>query len=153
MKRGRLCVAHEHPVPVPILFHPLRPLPRGGTSSRTVQLCANGSAEVFHILDLIEDRAVASPFSTVVEVVRSLPAAVWASLGGAERVIAYRAWAGDKRRDVPGYGVAFMSGRYAIHYRHWRTDGSPKQAGVPVFSDIGHAARWSKRWRREMERL
>jgi hypothetical protein len=151
--RGRLCLAHEHSAPAPIVFHSLRPLPRGGRGTRTVQLCVNGSAEVYQLLDLIEDRAMTSPFSTSVEVVRNLPRDVWAAYGGPERVIAYRAWAGDRRRDVTGYGTAFLNGRYAIHYRHWRTDGSPKQAGVPMFSDIGHAARWSRRWRRELESL
>lgn len=153
MTRGRVCIAHDHDDPVPIVFHRIRPLARGGYGTHTVQLCANGSSSVHSLLDSIEDHAVASRYRTTDEVVRTLPRAVWASYGGPERVIAYRAWAGDRRRDLPGYGLGFLNGRYVIHYRHWRTDGTPKQAGTPMFSDIGHAARWSRRWNREMGRL
>lgn len=145
MPRGRRCLAHRHDELVPIVSHSVRPLPRGGLGSHTIHLCANAATDVHTLLDLIEDRAVAATYARVDEVIRDLPRETWASFGGAERVIAYKGW--------KTYGLGFLMGRYAIHYRHWRTDGSPKRADVPAFSDVMHAARWSRRWRREMERL
>ncbi len=46
-----------------------------------------------------------------------------------------------------------LDGMFATAYRLWRTDGTPKEDGVPLFADLGHAARWSKRWRKELGAL
>lgn len=51
------------------------------------------------------------------------------------------------------YGLGFLNGRYATLFKLWRTDGTPKQEGVPLFVDLGHAARWSRRWRKELDAL
>lgn len=146
MIRGRVCLAHpSHPCQVPIEVHHVRPVARGGMGTATVQLCANAHGTVHHLLDAIEDQALVSPYATVLEVIRNLPRDVWASYPGAERVIAYRGW--------QAYGLGFLGNRYATHYRLWLTDGHPRIPDVPVFTDIAHAARWSRRWRRELERL
>jgi hypothetical protein len=143
---GRACLAHPgHDPAVPIHWHRIRPLARGGWRSHGVRLCANSHGIVHDLLDLIEDTAATARFASVHEVIRSLPEHTWASFPGAERVIAYAGW--------KAYGLGFLNGRYRAHYRFWRTDGTPKEPDVPVFDDLVHAARWSKRWRREMERL
>ncbi len=146
MPVGRFCLAHaEHPGPVPIEVHHVRPVARGGQGTRTVQLCANAHGLVHALLDEIETCAVASPYATVHEVIRALPRAMWAGYDGRIRVIAYRGW--------QGYGLGFLGHRYDTHHRLWRTDGTPKVPDVPHFTDVAHAARWSRRWRRELERL
>lgn len=146
MIRGRVCLAHtEHPCPVPIQIHHVRPVARGGVGTTTVQLCANSHGLVHALLDAIEELAAVSPYATTLEVIRGLPEKVWAGYPGPVRLIAYRGW--------QVYGTGFLGGRYSTHYRLWRTDGTPREPGTPVFSDIAHAARWSRRWRRELERL
>lgn len=146
MGLGRVCLAHaEHLQRVPIEYHHVRPVARGGQGSATVQLCPNAHAAVHDLLDAIEDVAVASPYATVDEVIRSLPCGTWASYEGAVRVIAYRGW--------QTYGLGFLGERYRLHYRLWTTRGVPRMADVPAFTDVAHAARWSRRWRRTLERL
>lgn len=146
MAAGRICLAHaRHPATVPIHWHRIRPLARGGRRSPGVQLCANAHGTVHQLLDAIEEAALSAPYAGVHEVIRRLPCAVWAAFPGPERVVAYAGW--------KSYGLGFLNGRYAAHYRFWRTDGTPKLDDVPVFDDLLHAARWSRRWRREMERL
>jgi hypothetical protein len=146
MPQGRVCLAHDsHPAPVPIHLHHVQPVARGGHRSQTVQVCANAHGAVHALLDEIEAHATASPYATVHEVIRALPHGVWASYEGRVRYIAYKGW--------QLYGLGFLNGRYTVHHRLWNTAGEPKRADVPVFSDIRHAARWSKRWRRELERL
>lgn len=154
MPVGRNCLAHgEHLRPVPIDMHSVRPVARGGRGTATVPLCANAHGLVHALLDEIERRAVASPYATVHEVIRSLPRSLWAGFDGRVRLIAYAGWAGHRERGLTGYGSGFLSGRYATHFRLWWSDGSPKLPDVPVFADVAHAARWSSRWRRELERL
>lgn len=97
------------------------------------------------LLEGIEATARASPFRTVAEVLRSLPDDIWSAYDVTERAVAYRGW--------QAYGLGFMNGRYETAYRYWRTDGSPKGPGVPHFDDLFHAARWSRRWRRELGSL
>lgn len=146
MIRGRICLAHpDHDPAVPIQVHHVQPRARGGIGSPTVRLCANAHGSVHSLLDAIEEVASVSPYATVTEVLNQLPAEVWRSYSGAERVIAYHGW----RR----YGLGFLGGRYANHYRLWRTDGTARARDVPTFDDINHAARWSRRWRRELQRL
>jgi hypothetical protein len=143
---GRDCLVHPgHDWPVPIEGHHVRPLVRGGGDSQVVDLCANAHGRVHHLLDEIEAVAEASPYATVGEVLRTLPTDIWQAFAATERAIAYHGW--------QAYGLGFLNGRYATAYRFWRTDGSPKLANVPVFADLGHAARWSRRWRKEMEAL
>lgn len=144
--RGRVCLAHPcHPDPVPIQIHTVRPVARGGQGTPTVQLCANAHGSVHALLEELEAYASVSPYATVAECIRLLPREVWSRFSTAERVIAYRGW--------QAYGLGYIGGRYASHARMWFTDGSPKMAGVPVFADLQHAARWSRRLRRELERL
>ena len=132
---GRVCVAHEHadPLcacgrPVPIESHPVRPLARGGDAARAVRLCAPSRAAVHRLLDVIEVAARAVPSARWVDAVRLVPASVLASFGGAERVIACKGWR--------TYAAAFLAGRYDIHFRLWRTDGSPKTPDVPSFAEF-----------------
>jgi len=143
---GRECLAHrEHDEPVPVERHHVRPRTRGGGDSQTVQLCANAHGRVHALLDGIEDVAVASPFAVVDEVLRSLPRDIWQAYSVIERAIAYRGW--------QAYGLGFLNGRYESGYRMWRTDGTPKARDIPHFNDLYHAARWSRRWRRELGAL
>lgn len=143
---GRDCLVHpEHDEPVPIERHHVRPQPRGGGDAQTIGLCANAHGRVHFLLDDLEDFAVSSPYATVDEVVTSVPGAIWETFAPIERKIAIRGW--------HTYGNAFLNGMYATAYQHWRTDGTPKQDGTPLFADLGHAARWSKRWRRELGAL
>lgn len=86
-----------------------------------------------------------SPYATTLEVVRTLPRDLWAKYPGAVRVIAYKGW--------QTYGLGFLGGRYTMHYRFWRTDGTARGDDVPVFADIIHAARWSRRWRQVLESM
>jgi hypothetical protein len=140
---GRACIVHpEHDDPVPIERHHVRPRPRGGGDAQVIQVCANAHGRIHALLDEIEDRAAASPYATTDEVLRSLPADLWRSYNVIERGIAYRGWL--------VYGLGFLNGRYAAAYRFWRTDGTPKTSDVPQFADLYHAARWSKRWRKEL---
>lgn len=140
---GRLCLAHpEHAPPVPIQIHHVRPLARGGRGTTTVQLCANSHGQVHDLLDRIEALAHASPYATVREVVDRLPRNIWAAYPGAVRVVAYKGWV--------TYGIGFLGGIYDERHRLWTTDGEPRMAGVPVYADLLHAARWSRRWRREL---
>lgn len=146
MIRGRVCLAHpDHDPAVPIQIHHLQPRARGGIGTPTVQLCANAHGSVHALLDVIEELALNSPYATVDEVLRGLPERTWTSFTGPERVIAYHGWR--------TYGLGFLGGRYANHYRLWRTDGTARAPDVPMFDDVNHAARWSRRWRRELERL
>lgn len=143
---GRDCLVHtEHDQPVPIQPHHVRPLARGGGDSQMVPLCANAHGRVHVLLDQIEATAEASPYATVGEVLRTLPDDVWQVFPATERAIAYHGW--------QAYGLGFLNGRYAAAYRLWRTDGSPRQPNTPMFADLGHAARWSKRWRKELDAL
>jgi hypothetical protein len=143
---ARVCLAHpEHSATVPIQLHRVRPLARGGWASKSVQLCANAHGTVHALLDEIEDLAVTTPYASVHEVVRALPRQTWADFPPAARLIAYHGW--------KSYGIGFLNGRYAAHHRYWRTDGTAKTPGVPMFADTMHAARWSRRWSRELERL
>lgn len=141
---GRECLVHPgHDEPVPIEWHHVRPRPRGGGDRQAVSVCANAHGRIHALLDAIEDYAFASPFALTDEILRSLPREVWAGYDVTERQIAYRGW--------QAYGLGFLNGRYASAYRWWRTDGTPKTDEVPFFDDLFHAARWSKRWRRELE--
>lgn len=140
---GRVCLAHpEHAPPVPIEIHHVRPVTRGGRGSLTVQLCANAHGQVHALLDQIEAVACSSPYATSREVIDHLPRALWAAYPGPVRVIAYKGWM--------LYGIGFVNGLYVARYRLWDTAGEPRLAGVPVYSDLMHAARWSRRWRREL---
>lgn len=143
---GVVCLAHhgEHARLVPIEMHHVRPVARGGQGSLTVPLCANAHGEVHDLLDEIEARALTSPFALVDEVIRNIPREVRAVYSPRVRVIAYRGW--------QTYGLGFLGGRYANDHRHWRTDGTAKAEGVPAFNETMHAARWSRRWRRNLER-
>lgn len=146
MTVGRVCLAHPaHPDPVPIEFHHVRPVSRGGEGSRTVQLCANAHGLVHVLLDQIESVALTTPYALVDEVIRSLPRDLWARYPGAIRVIAYKGW--------QSYGLSFLGGRYARNHELWATSGLAKHANTPSYADLGHAARWSRRWRREIGRL
>jgi hypothetical protein len=143
---GRDCTVHdEHDDAVPIGKHHVRPLARGGGQSQAIRMCANAHGRVHFLLDDLEDFAVSSPHSTASEVARSVPGAVWSGFSEMERLIARRGW--------ELYGNGFVNGMYATAYRLWRTDGTPKEDGVPPFADLGYAARWSRRWRRELEAL
>jgi hypothetical protein len=133
----------QHDEPVPIATHYVRPRPRGGGAEPTVTLCANAHGRVHALLDEIEAYAMTSPYRTTNEVLRSLP--VWDAYDVTERAIAYHGWM--------AYGLSFINGRYAAAYAHWRTDGTPKVPDVPHFNDLYHAARWSKRWRKELDAL
>lgn len=140
---GRLCLAHPvHAEAVPIEHHHVRPVSRGGTGSPTVQLCANAHGLVHDLLDQLEAQALASPYATTDEVVRTLPREVWARYPGAVRVIAYKGW--------KLYGLGFIGGLYADAHRHWGTSGEAKHANVPSYHDVRHAARWSRRWAKEL---
>lgn len=143
---GRDCLVHaEHDLPAPIHGHHVRPLVRGGGDSQVVSLCANAHGRVHRLLDEIEATAQACPFATVGEVLRTLPDDIWQAFPATERAIAYHGW--------QSYGLGFLNGRYATAYRLWRTDGTPKEPDTPLFVDLGHAARWSKRWRKELDAL
>lgn len=143
---GRECYVHaEHPEPEPIEDHHVRPLARGGGDSQVIRMCANAHGRVHHLLEEIEAVAVSSPFATVDEILRQIPDDLWPGYLLAERSVAYHGW-----RE---YGLAFLNERYATVYRLWRTDGTPKQPDTPLFADLGHAARWSKKWRRELDAL
>lgn len=143
---GRVCLAHaDHPVPVPIEHHHVRPVCRGGQGTRTIQLCANAHGAVHDLLNEIEELAYRSPFAVVDEIVRNLPRSVWAGYEGPVRVIAYKGWR--------AYGNAFLTGVYTAEFRLWDSAGQAKRAGVPAYSETLHAARWSRRWRRHLERL
>jgi hypothetical protein len=135
----------EHDEAVPIELHHVRPRPRGGGDAQVVQLCANAHGRIHHLLDDIEDYAAASPFAITDEVLRGLPRGVWECYTVIERGIAYRGWL--------HYGLGFLNGRYAAAYRFWRTDGTPKIDEAPLFADLYHAARWSRKWRRELGAL
>jgi hypothetical protein len=143
---GRACLAHPaHAEVVPIQVHRMRPLARGGQASPTVRLCANAHALVHDLLDELEETALTVPYATVHEVVRYLPPKVWADFPAEVRAIAYSGW--------KAYGLGFLNGRYVVHHHYWRTDGTPKEPEVPAFADLVHAARWSRRWRKELGRL
>lgn len=145
MPVGRVCLAHRaHADAVPIEIHHIRPVTRGGTGSATVQLCANAHGLVHDLLDQIEAQAIASPYATVDEVIRTLPREVWARYPGAVRVIAYKGW--------QQYGLGFINGIYAPQHHHWTTSGEAKRANTPAYPEVRHAARWSRRWARELER-
>lgn len=130
---------------MPIEEHHVRPRPRGGGDSQVIQLCANAHGRVHALLDGIENTAALSPYATWGEVVRTLPRDIWTAYDITERAIAYHGW--------ETYGLGFLNGRYATAYRYWRTDGTPKLPEVPRFDDLYHAARWSRRWRRELGAL
>jgi hypothetical protein len=143
---GRVCLAHaEHATPVPIEHHHVRPVSRGGQGTRTVQLCANAHGAVHDLLDVIEAIAYRSPFALVNEIIREIPRDVWAGYEGPVRVIAYKGW--------QSYGLGFLGNLYATEYRLWDSSGKAKREGVPAYSETLHAARWSRRWRRTLERL
>jgi hypothetical protein len=143
---GRACMVHpEHEQDVPIEGHHVRPLARGGGDAQVISLCANAHGRVHVLLDEIEAVATATPFGTVSEVLRTIPNDLWPGFDVTERMIAFHGW--------ESYGLSFLNGRYLTAHRLWRTDGSPKEPDVPLFADLGHAARWSKKWRRELDAL
>lgn len=142
---GRVCLAHaSHAVAVPIENHHVRPVARGGQGTKTVQLCANAHGSVHDLMDRIEEVAVRSPYAIVNEVIRSVPRNVWAEYPGAVRVIAYKGW--------QLYGLSFIGGMYETEHRLWTSGGAPKREGVPAYTELLHAARWSRKWRRTLER-
>jgi hypothetical protein len=142
---GRECLVHpDHDEPVPIDRHHVRPRPRGGGDVQ-VSVCANAHGRIHVLLDAIEDLAATSPFATVDEILRGLPRDTWISFDVTERAVAYRGW--------QTYGLGFLNHRYDTAYRLWRTDGTPKTSEAPIFADLYHAARWSKKWRRELGAL
>ena len=67
---------------------------------------------------------------------------IWARYPGAIRVIAYKGW--------QMYGLGFIGGMYEPQAAHWTTSGEAKHANVPSYPEIRHAARWSRRWAREL---
>lgn len=141
-----MCLVHqEHTEAVPVHDHHVRPRPRGGGDSQTIQLCANAHGRVHYLLDGIERTAKSTPYATLGEVLRTLPDDVWRAFDVTERAIAYRGW--------EMYGLGFLNGRYETAYRLWRTDGTARDDEIPHFDDLYHAARWSRRWRREMDAL
>lgn len=143
---GRDCLVHaEHDEPVPIETHHVRPRPRGGGDSQKIKLCANAHGRVHHLLDAIEAYAAACPYATTAEVLIYLPPHVWTGYDETEKMIAVRGW--------ENYGLGFLNGQYANAYRWWATDGTAKQDDVPHFDDLFHAARWSRRWRKELEAM
>lgn len=142
---GRVCLAHRtHADAVPIEIHHVRPVTRGGIGSPTVQLCANSHGLVHDLLDQIEKQAKASPYALVSEVIRDMPRDIWARYPGAVRVIAYKGW--------QQYGLGFIGGMYEPQAHNWTTSGEAKHANVPSYHDVRHAARWSRKWARELER-
>lgn len=146
VRLGRVCLAHsEHDEPVPIELHHVRPRPRGGGDGQQVQVCANAHGRIHALLDDIEATAKSSPYSTWGEVLRHMPEEMWSAYSVIERAIAYHGW--------QSYGLGFVGGRYETSYRYWRTDGTPRLPEVPHFNDLYHAARWSRRWRRELDAL
>lgn len=143
---GRECFVHrEHDEQVPIDRHHVRPRPRGGGDSQTIELCANAHGRVHRLLDDIEAYAAACPYATTREVLARLPAHIWTGYTRDEQLIAYRGW--------EAYGLPFLNGRYLSAYRFWSTDGRAKQDEVPHFDDLYHASRWSRKWRKEMGAL
>ena len=143
---GRECLVHrEHDEVVPIVEHHVRPRPRGGGDSQILDLCANAHVKIHVLLDKIEAYAEACPYATMGEVLDHLPAHVWTGYAEIERAIAYRGW--------ESYGLGFLNGRYRSASRFWATDGTAKEENVPHFDDIVHAARWSRKWRRELGAL
>lgn len=142
---GRDCVVHAHGEAVPIEEHHVRPLARGGGESQFVQLCSNAHGRVHYLLEDLEGYAISSPHSTASEVARSVPSGMWDDFTEMEQLIALRGW--------QAYGNGFVNGMYATAYRLWRTDGTPKLPDTPPFADLGYAARWSKKWRRELGAL
>lgn len=142
---GRVCLAHRtHDVAVPIEVHHIRPQTRGGIGTTTVQLCANAHGLVHDLLDQIEAQATSSPYALVNEVIRDMPRDIWARYPGAVRVIAYRGW--------QLYGLAFIGGMYDPQARNWSTSGAAKHANVPAYPETRHAARWSRKWAKELDR-
>jgi hypothetical protein len=140
---GRECLVHtHHDDPVPIEPHHVRPLPRGGGESQVIDLCANAHGRVHALLDDIESYAAACPYATTAEVLGRLPAHVIVGYDRTEKMIAARGW--------ESYGLAFLNGRYKSAFRWWTTNGTAKEAEVPHFSDLFHASRWSRKWRREL---
>jgi hypothetical protein len=143
---GRECLVHRaHDNPVPIEAHHVRPLPRGGGESQVISLCANAHGRVHMLLDGIETYAVACPYATSAEVLARLPAHVTSGYDSTEKMIAARGW--------ETYGMAFLNGRYSAAFRWWATNGSAKVDNVPHFSDLFHASRWSRKWRRELRNM
>jgi hypothetical protein len=143
---GRDCTVHdEHAQDVPIEKHHVRPLPRGGAESQAIRMCSNAHGRVHFLLDDLEQFAVSSPHATASEVAASVPGAIWGGFTEMERLIALRGW--------ELYGNAFINGIYATAFRLWRTDGTPKEESTPLFADLRHAARWSRKWRRELDAL
>jgi hypothetical protein len=140
---GRDCFVHaEHDQPQPIQEHHVRPMSRGGVDSQVLRMCANAHGRVHRLLDEIEAVALASPYATTDEIIRTLPEGIWKVFTVEERAVAYHGW--------QAYGLGFLNGRYGVSFDLWRTDGTPKHASVPHFSDLTHAARWSRRWRRQL---
>jgi hypothetical protein len=97
---------------------------------------------VHHLLDDIEDYAIACPYATPHEVIDRLPAHVWTGFTDTERMIAYRGW--------ESYGLGFLNGRHFNAYHWWTTDGQAKRDDVPHFGELFHASRWSRKWRKEL---
>jgi hypothetical protein len=141
---GRDCLVHaRHDEVVPIQYHHVRPLPRGGGESPVISLCANAHGRVHALLDNIETYAAACPYATLAEVLAKLPAHVTVGYQNTEKAIAARGW--------ESYGTAFLNGRYRTAFRWWATDGRAKADEVPHYCDLFHASRWSRRWRRELD--
>lgn len=109
--------------------HRICPLARGGGGTHRIIMCARAHAAVHELLDEIEAYARTSPFSTVEEIIATLPPPVWYRYGRMERLIAYRGWG--------MYGRSFLDGQYARHYQRWRTDGTPKLVGVLPYGERG----------------
>lgn len=143
---GRDCLVHpEHVENVPIQPHHVRPRPRGGGDSQMMTLCANAHGRVHRLLDEIEAYATMSPYATAGEVLSLLPPFVLDNFHVTEQVIAFRGWG--------TYGAGFVGGRYVTAHRLWLTDGTAREDETPHFDDLYHAARWSRRWRKEMNAL
>lgn len=141
------CFVHGlHSAAVPIDEHHVRPIARGGErAAPTVPLCANAHGLVHALLDEIEAMAVASPYATVHEVVRTLPDPVWAGFPGRVRLVAYRGW--------QLYGLAFLGRRFTKHHRLWDSAGRPRTPDTPAYGQTAAVFALPRRSRMRLRRL
>jgi hypothetical protein len=91
-------------------------------------MCPNLHANIHELLDEIEKSAIVGSELTPNAVIAGMSKNWRTSFPSVARVIAYRGW--------QLYGGEFLVGRWTQSYHRYKTDGTPREDGVPPYGTV-----------------